>query len=108
MRTIKVFIAANIYLALLACQNAEESSPGLDQGYEVYLTHCISCHGADGMGYDGTYPRLANRTMTPIQTQHSIELLLNGSVGMKRMPLEEEEIEDVMAYIQNAWNHKNE
>ncbi|MEO1652360.1 MAG: cytochrome c, partial [Bacteroidota bacterium] len=90
-------------------QKTTLSDKALDQGQEVYLAHCVSCHGVGGDGQAGAYPALANRQMDSLYTQRALRLIRQGSggnVGMKPIALSTEELRDVINYIQNSWGNQ--
>lgn len=79
------------------------------RGQEVYLAHCLSCHGADGKGLGGTYPSLTRTEITPDFTARAKYLIENGSpngAGMLSVPISKKEAIEVINYIQNAWGNE--
>ena len=81
------------------------------RGKEVYLAHCVSCHGADGKGLGGAYPSLTRTVITSDFSQRAKYLINNGSPGMGGMlaiPISTKETMEVINYIQNAWGNEAE
>lgn len=39
-----------IFGILYSCQEDFSTTAAYDQGHEIYLAHCVSCHGIDGDG----------------------------------------------------------
>lgn len=93
-----------------ACQNKSPiSEQERDAGQEVYLAHCVSCHGPEGDGNQGFYPSLAGRKIDSAYTRRAIRLITQGSgsdVGMRPIGLDPDELRDVINYIQNSWGNE--
>lgn len=85
------------------CKSDYGSTEAYDQGHEIYLANCVSCHGIDGDGNNGSYPPLAGREIDESATLRSIHLITRGSALMKPVQLEQEEVERVVHYIENSW-----
>jgi mono/diheme cytochrome c family protein len=69
-------------------------------GRDVYTASCETCHGADGTS--PTAPDLANPTFQSAATDEYIRYaIVNGRPGtlMEPVPITEQEIADVIAYI---------
>ncbi|GAB4247383.1 MAG: hypothetical protein Tsb0034_26580 [Ekhidna sp.] len=87
----------------------EEEQASIYRGEEIYITHCVSCHGPNGDGLDGAYPSLQKPQIESFHTERAVSLILNGSGfdgGMKPIALEDQEIVDVVNYIQNEWGNE--
>jgi mono/diheme cytochrome c family protein len=88
-------------------------------GANIYADRCSSCHGRNGEGYEGMYPRLAkNRAVTLAVPNNVIKAILNGgfpptTTGNPRpfgMPgfahaLKDQEIAAVSTYIRQSWGN---
>ncbi|MCW5649566.1 MAG: cytochrome c [Ramlibacter sp.] len=90
------------------------------RGAELYDKHCVQCHGDQGQGVPGAYPRLAgNRAVTLGTTANLVQIVLNGgfapaTAGNPKpfgMPpyvllLNDADTAAVLTHIRNAWgNH---
>ncbi|MFC0131951.1 alcohol dehydrogenase [Massilia eurypsychrophila] len=89
------------------------------QGKNLYETHCIDCHGADGKGLPPAYPPLAgNRAITMDHSVNAVRIVLNGgfapgTAGNPRpygMPpfshlLDDAEVAAVASYIRASWGN---
>ena len=90
------------------------------KGKEVYTDFCIQCHMADGKGDGKNFPPLAGSDWLTKKTNESIhaikfglkgEIIVNGQKfdnNMPEMGFSNEEVADVMNYIRNSWNNKNQ
>ncbi|MEM6514646.1 MAG: cytochrome c [Bacteroidota bacterium] len=87
------------------------------RGEEIYNDFCINCHMPNGKGVGRTYPPLANSDYLKENQEESIRgvkygqqgrIVVNGKVynnAMMSMGLEDEEVADVMNYINNSWGN---
>lgn len=105
LKTMRLIVLALLFffVILYSCRDDYSSTAAYDQGHEIYLAHCVSCHGIDGDGNNASYPPLANRTIDENATNRSILLITQGSPLMNPISLENEEIEKVIHYIENSW-----
>ncbi|MEN9459430.1 MAG: hypothetical protein RL135_2049 [Bacteroidota bacterium] len=89
-------------------------------GKIVYTNNCMNCHMEDGKGLSGAFPPLAKSDylkrpskdlIAVILKGQSGEIKVNGVVYNGMMPaqdyLSDEEIADVLNYINNSWGNKN-
>ena len=89
-------------------------------GKNVYANNCMNCHMEDGKGLEGAFPPIAKSDFLKrppkdliivILKGQSGELKVNGVVYNGVMPaqdyLSDEEIADVLNYINNSWGNKN-
>ena len=100
-----------------AVTTATTSAAPRDRGAEIYKTHCAACHGDDGAGVAGAYPRLAgNRAVMlspPANLVHTVRQggFLPVTAGNPRpfgMPpyatlLSDDDIAKVLTYVRSSW-----
>lgn len=91
----------------------------IKRGADVYADFCMNCHLASGEGVENVYPPLANSDYLMKHRKESIhglkygqqgEIVVNGKTYNNFMPppgLGDDEIADVMNYINNSWGNKN-
>jgi cytochrome c oxidase subunit 2 len=103
MRIILITLSILALSFFFSCQADFSTSEAFDRGHEVYLAHCVSCHGIDGTGNQGVYPSLANRGINEATTQRAISIISKGSALMKPIHLDTNEMIDIINYIQNNW-----
>ncbi|MRV72182.1 c-type cytochrome [Duganella sp. FT92W] len=96
-----------------------EAQAFINLGSEVYLKHCVQCHGFGGKGLPPAYPPLnGNRALLMEEAANPIRIVLNGgfapaTAGNPRpygMPpfahvLSDTEVAAVVSYIRAAWNN---
>lgn len=90
---------AALLSALAAAITAYAADPG--KGAQVYATHCISCHGRDGVSVMPGAPSFARSEGL---MQPDAALLTSIKAGKNAMPayvgiLNDQEIFDVIAYL---------
>lgn len=91
----------------------------IKRGEKVYVANCQSCHMPEGEGISGTFPPLAKsdylmkdqkRAIRSVLYGLSGEMIVNGEKYNMEMPaqhhLSDEEVADVLNYIQNNWGNK--
>ena len=88
-------------------------------GEKIYARKCMVCHSKDGLGKGKRIPPLANSDYLFNNQTASIrgilfgqkeEISVNGILynrKMKAIKLDDQEIADVMNYIQNSWGNSN-
>jgi len=89
-------------------------------GEEIYQDFCLQCHLDNGKGVENAFPPLAESDYLQNNIEASIrgikyglrgEITVNGNTYngvMVNQGLDEEEVADVMNYIQNSWGNKTE
>ena len=96
-----------------------ESSLLLTLGKSIYVTHCATCHGSEGLGKPPNYPPLAqNQSIEMASAVNPIRMVLNGgyppgTAGNPRpygMPpfaqtLSDDQVAAVVSYIRTAWGN---
>ncbi len=110
MRNPTIPLLSLLFVFLISCERftAEEKAE-LAKGEEVYITHCISCHGPSGDGLNGAYPSLLKPQFTEAITDNALNIIRHGSGnvdGMKAVSLSNEELVQVVNYIQNNWGNE--
>ena len=99
-----------------------QTDPGLkasiERGKLVYSDMCITCHLADGKGVPKAFPPLAdsdylrgnqNESIKGVKKGMSGEIVVNGIIYnsvMAPLGLSNEEVADVMNYINNSWGNE--
>ena len=88
------------------------------RGKGIYTAYCITCHLETGQGIPGAFPPLAGsdylmedqkRAIRTIIYGENGEISVNGIIYFGDMPgqdLADQEIADVVNYIQNSWGNK--
>ncbi|MEW4925130.1 cytochrome c [Algibacter sp. 2305UL17-15] len=112
-------IGGFLTFALISARVQNELQESIKRGNEIYTDFCINCHMANGEGVENTFPPLAksdylknNRTASirGIKYGQQGEITVNGKVYngyMAPMGLDDEEVADVMNYINNSWGNSN-
>ncbi len=96
------------------------TAPATDDGEEIYMTRCMSCHQAAGQGINGVFPPLDGSEWVTGDKGRLIRIVLQGLTGevvvkdatySGSMPpwnafLNDEQIAAVLTYIRSAWNNE--
>lgn len=97
-----------------------ELKASIKRGESVYNDMCITCHMADGKGVPRAFPPLADSDYLRENQNESIKGIKNGMSGeivvnaitynsvMAPLGLSDDEVADVMNYINNSWGNKIE
>jgi nitrite reductase (NO-forming) len=114
--TVPVFYISS---ALLNPGQQDGTKESILRGAEVYNTHCVSCHQANGEGLSGVFPPLAKSDHLKKDQSDAIKVLLAGQNevitvnGVKyNTPmaayshLTDEQIADVLNYMGNSWGNR--
>lgn len=100
--------------------NQDELQESITRGQEIYTDFCMNCHMANGEGVESTYPPLAKSDYLKNNREASIrgikygqkgEIIVNGKTYngfMTPMGLDDEEVADVMNFINNSWGNSND
>ncbi len=111
-------LSLGIFSAFLPTQD-DELSKSIARGKDIYAENCVTCHMGAGEGVAGTFPPLAKSDYllkTPEKALRAIKfgqqgkIIVNGVTYEGMMPnpgLDNEEIADVMNYIQNSFGNSN-
>lgn len=99
-------------------QDNGELKASIARGKLVYNDLCITCHMADGKGVPRAFPPLADSDFLREKQTESIKGVKNGISGelvvngitynsvMTPLGLDDDEVADVMNYINNSWGNK--
>ena len=129
--SIVVLILAGAYFSNTAAINSntntnyisitEQETPlqkSMARGKELYTEFCMQCHLATGKGNDNIIPPLDGSDWLKKKRKESIHAVKYGQTGeiivnskkyngaMPLLGLTNEEVADVMNYIQNSWSNK--
>lgn len=89
------------------------------RGSEIYTDFCVTCHLPNGEGVENIYPPLSKSDYLIQNREESIrgikygqegEIIVNGKTynnNMAVLGLSDDEVADVMNYITNSWENKN-
>ncbi len=106
-------------LTFFSSSQDNELNKSITRGKELYVESCINCHLANGEGVKGTFPPLAKADYLVKYQQNSIRAIkfgmtgaikVNGETYNNAMPpagLADDEVADVMNYINNSFGNKN-
>lgn len=95
----------------------DQSSESYKRGKEIYNDFCLTCHLPNGKGIPGNFPPLdGSDWLTKKRTEsiHAIKYGLQGPITvngekynnvMVSMGLTDQEVADVMNYINNSWSN---
>lgn len=114
-----VFSAFGLSLFSFTLLQDDAMKQSIKRGETVYATNCANCHMADGEGIPGAIPPLAKSDYLMKDQRRAIrqilygakgEMIVNGVKYNNEMPaqnhLTDQEIADVLNYIQNSWGNK--
>lgn len=120
----KYFTLSVITLVLLSFtiktnQQVHILKESIERGADVYTDFCATCHLPNGEGVNNIYPPLANSdylknieaSIKAVKFGVSGELTVNGKKyngTMAPLGLDDDEIADVINYINNSWGNKND
>ncbi|WP_282044060.1 c-type cytochrome [Winogradskyella flava] len=94
-----------------------ELEASMERGKSIYNDMCITCHMADGKGVPKAFPPLASSDYLLEKQKESILGIKNGMSGeimvngitynsvMAPLGLADDEVADVMNYINNSWGN---
>ena len=90
----------------------------IKRGESIYNDMCVTCHLTDGKGVPRAFPPLANSDYLRENQDKSIQAVKNGMTGeivvngitynsvMSPLGLSDNEVADVVNYINNSWGNK--
>lgn len=117
--TIIAISALTLYSSFTLNQN-DELAKSIERGKMVYSENCITCHMGTGEGVPAAFPPLAKSDYllkTPEKAIYAVKFGLSGKIKVNgieydnMMPppgLDNDEIADVMNYIQNSWGNTSD
>lgn len=115
--TILLGIWTTLATNILFIQNSELSK-SMERGKELYTDFCVTCHKVNGEGTPKVFPPVAKSDFLKKFQTESIrgikygqqgKIEVNGLEYNAAMPdpgLTDEEVADVMNYINNSWGNK--
>ncbi len=118
----RVMVVLSVFWCLIVSSSFIQTynlPKSIERGKDVYITFCVNCHMADGKGMEKVYPPIAKSDFLKRPSKDLINNILNGQSGEIKvnghvyntlMPaqnyLTDEQIADVLNYINNSWGNK--
>lgn len=99
---------------------SNQKSESYKRGKEIYNDFCITCHLSNGQGIPGSFPPLDGSNWLTEKREKSIHAVKYGLKGpitvngekynnvMVPQGLTDQEVADVMNYINNSWSNNIE
>lgn len=99
-------------------QDPTSLEESIKRGEQVYADMCVTCHLPNGKGVPKAFPPLADSDYLREKQTESIKAVKNGMSGeivvngetynslMSPLGLSDQEVADVMNYINNSWGNK--
>ncbi|GAA3615589.1 cytochrome c [Flavivirga amylovorans] len=121
--TVSLITLSSVIIFSTNQNNKTQTDPlkeSIQRGQEIYTDFCVSCHLPNGKGVEKVYPPLANSDYLIKNREASIRGIKYGQKGkivvngqtyngfMAPMGLSDDEVADVMNYITNSWDNKND
>ncbi|MBJ6366987.1 c-type cytochrome [Snuella sedimenti] len=115
-----VLLVSLITLSFINIDQQDPLKESIERGKDIYTDFCVTCHLPSGEGVENIYPPLAksdylikNRTTSIKGLKYGLkgEIVVNGKTYnglMAPLGLYDDEIADVMNYINNSWGNKND
>lgn len=112
-----------LFTIMLAIQvQAQDSSlkSSIERGKSLYTTNCQSCHMQNGKGVPNVFPPLADadyllenadRAIRQLKNGMNEEIVVNGTTyngEMTAFPFSNQELADIMNYINKSWGNNGE
>lgn len=120
MKTLIILLSGTIFCSAVFPKQDEALAKSIERGKMIYSENCITCHMGAGEGVVGTFPPLAKADYlmkTPEKAIHAIKFGLEGKIKVNGVEFEnampspglaDDEIADVMNYIQNSWGNSSD
>ncbi len=119
MKCLSLIGCGLIYTLTFFSNQQDELKKSIDRGKPLYMENCVTCHLGKGEGVKGTFPPLAKADFLLQHQDKAIHAIKYGMQGPVRvngvlynsvMPpsgLEDDEVADLMNYINNSFGNKN-
>lgn len=119
MKIVAVLTCIMLYGLTFISATDDELTKSMARGKDLYLESCVNCHLANGEGVKSIFPPLAKADFLVKYPEKAIQAIkfgmkgpvkVNGVVYDNAMPpagFSDEEIADVMNYINNSFGNKN-
>ena len=120
MKSLITLLSLAIFCSAVFPDQDEVLAKSIERGKGIYTENCITCHMGKGEGIPQTFPPLAKADYlmkTPEKAIHAIKFGLQGKIKVNGLDFENampmpglgnDEIADVMNYIQNSWGNSSE
>jgi mono/diheme cytochrome c family protein len=120
MKLLFTVLSGFVFCSAVFPDQDDELVKSIGRGKMIYSENCITCHMGAGEGIPGTFPPLAKADYlmkTPEKAMHAIKFGLQGKIkvngvefdnAMPNPGLGNDEIADVMNYIQNSWGNSSD
>ena len=98
-------------------EHSPEVKESISHGAKIYSNFCASCHLSSGEGIEGVFPPLKNSNWLTEKREKTIHAVKHGVSGpitvngkeydnlMPSLGLTDQEVADVMNYINNSWGN---
>jgi mono/diheme cytochrome c family protein len=120
MKLAIVSISVFTFTSAFFLNENDELAKSITRGKLIYNENCVTCHMGNGEGAPPAFPPLAKSDFlikTPDKAIHAVKFGLTGKIQVNgkeynsMMPppgLDNDEIADVMNYIQNSWGNTSD
>ena len=120
MKHILFLVSTLLLCSAIIPKQDDELAKSIERGKGIYFENCVTCHMGKGEGIPQTFPPLANADYlmkTPEKAIHAIKFGLQGKIkvngadfdnAMPNPGLANDEIADVMNYIQNSFGNSSD
>lgn len=117
MKLLVIFCSGIFFCSATLPHQDDALTKSMERGKLIYAENCVTCHMGAGEGVAGAFPPLAKadylvktpeKAIAAIKFGLSEKITVNGVGYEGMMPnpgLDNEEIADVMNYIQNSWGN---
>jgi mono/diheme cytochrome c family protein len=94
--------------AVAGCGGKRAAEDRIAFGKNVYVRECARCHGDDGTGYPGVYPKLDGNPIVTLESpEPMVEIVDDGREAMPsfagQIPVQN--IAAVISYVRQAWSN---